>query len=196
MKISKLLAFILAGFGAARMYVDDPGGGGGGANPPAPPAPAPHEPETFSKEYVRELRNENKGWRLKVDELTRERDTHKTAAEKAATEAEEKVKGAKTAADERIVRAELKAAALKAGMVDTDGLKLADLSKVKLNDQGEVEGADELMTDLKKAKPYLFGAASTSNPTNPPPKDPPTAKKASEMTDAEYAAAKAKLIET
>ena len=78
---------------------------------------------------------------------------------------------AQTAADQRIIRAELKAEALKAGMVDLDGLKLADLSKVKLNDAGEVEGADALMTELKKSKPYLFGTpGTTSNTTTNAPK--------------------------
>lgn len=176
---------------------NDPGAGGGG-NPPAPPAsaPQPPEPETFSKEYVRELRNENKGWRLKADELAKERDTHKTAAEKAALDAEERVKTANTAAEQRIIRAEMKAAALKAGMVDLDGLKLADLSKVKLTEDGDVEGADALMEELKKAKPYLFGTPNSSNPNDPPPKNPPEKKSAKDMTDAEYEAAKRKLIET
>jgi hypothetical protein len=170
----------------------DPGAAGGGAAAtPAPPVPP--EPETFSKEYVRELRNENKGWRLKHDELVKDRDTHKTAAEKAALDADEKVKGANTAAEQRIIRAEMKAAALKAGMVDLDGLKLADLSKIKLKEDGEVEGADALMEELKKAKPYLFGTPSSSSTGNPPPKTPPEKKSAKDMTDAEYNAAKAAL---
>lgn len=182
MKLSKLLSFLLAGFSASRMYVDDP------ANPGAP-SPSP-SPETFSKEYVHELRNENKNWRLKHDAVVVERDTHQAAATKAGTDAADAIKGVQTAADARIVRSELKAAALKAGMVDVDGLKLADLTKVKLNADGEVEGADELMADLKKTKPFLFGVASTSN-TNPvPPKVPPAAKSALEMTADEHKAAR------
>ncbi|MGJ7529845.1 phage scaffolding protein [Variovorax sp. GB1P17] len=168
----------------------DPGAGGGGT-PTAPP-----EPQTFTLEYVKELRNENKGWRLKADELTKERDTHKTAAEKAALEADEKVKSTNTAAEQRVIRAEMKAAALKAGMVDLDGLKLADLSKIKLTEAGEVEGAEALMDELKKSKPYLFGAPSTSNTQEPPPREKPAAKKVSEMTTAEYETAKAKLTAT
>ena len=139
---------------------------------------------------MRELRAENKGWRLKADGLEKERDTHKTAAEKAAADAEEKIKGVQSAADERIVRAELKAAALKAGMVDLDGLKLADLSKVKLNAAGEVEGAEALMEEMKKAKPYLFGVANSSSTHTPPGRTPPEKKAAKDMTDAEYEAAK------
>lgn len=179
-----------------RRYMAPEGDGTGGGGGAAPPPPPPPEPETFSKDYVRELRAENKGWRLKATQLETERDTHKTAAEKAAADANDKVTVAQKAANERIIRAELKASALKAGMVDLDGLKLADLSKVKLNDAGEVEGADELMTELKKAKPYLFANASSSNSGEPPAKKPPEGKKATEMTAEEYAAAKKALLKT
>ena len=147
--------------------------------------------ETFSREYVKELREENKNWRLKAQQTEKERDEHKTAAEKAAAEAADKVKAAHTAADERILRSELKAAALKAGMIDLDGLKLADLTKVKLNEDGTVEGADALFEDMKKAKPYLFGKQESSSSTNStPPRKPGEPKKATEMTDEEYAAAR------
>ena len=84
--------------------------------------------------------------------------------------------------------------ALKAGMVDLDGLKLADLSGVKLNEAGEVEGAEALMEALKKSKPYLFGAPSSSTPGTPPSPKTPEAKKATEMTDEEYQQAKAALL--
>jgi len=166
------------------------GGSGGGSQPPAAAA-APAAAQTFSAEYVRELREENKSWRQKHQDATTEAGNHKTAAEKAAKDAEDRITAATTAANERVIRAELKAVALKAGMVDLDGLKLADLSAVKLNDQGEVEGADALIEALKTAKPYLFGTAQhSSTPATPPAAKPPAAKKATEMTDAEYAAAR------
>lgn len=176
-------------------FDNEPGAAGGGTPPAATPAApaAPPEPETFSKDYVRELRAENKGWRLKASE-------HEAAAKKAqddaaaaAKAAEDKVNAATKAANDRIVRAELKAVALKFGMVDLDGLKLADLSTIKLNDAGEVEGAEALMEALKKSKPYLFGAQNSSTPGTPPNPNPPSGKKATEMSDEEYAAAKAAL---
>lgn len=174
-----------------RMCIDDPAGGGGGAaHPPPPPAP---EPQTFSLDYVRELRNENKGLRLKASE---HENTAKTAAEKlaaAAKEADEKVAAATKAGNDRIIRAELKAVALKAGLVDLDGLKLADLSKVTLDDKGEVQGADALLEQLKKDKPYLFGAASSSSKAPVPPAGKQESKSVKDMTSAEYAAAKASL---
>jgi hypothetical protein len=78
------------------------------------------------------------------------------------------------AAEER-VNAALKTAALRAGLVDMDWLKLVDTSKVTLGAYGEVKGADELVAGLKAAKPFLFG------------------KRASEMTPQEAAAKLAEL---
>ena len=158
------------------------------------PTAKPHEPETFSKDYVRELREENKGWRLKLTDAETKAAESAAALTKASKDADEKVAGATTAADLRVIRAELKAAALKAGMVDLDGLKLADLSTVKLGADGEIEGADALMEALKKAKPYLFGAASSSYAGDPPKPTDPKPKLAKDMTPAEYSAAKAKLL--
>lgn len=154
------------------------------------PAPVPAPPAasgTFSAEYVRELRQESAGHRLKAQEAAKAAEEAKAAADKAAKEAEARIKDAETRATERILRAELKAAALKAGMVDLDGLKLADLSKVKLNDAGEVEGADELMAGLKEAKPYLFGATGSTSSTDKPPKkpDPGKPKRYDDMTPEE-----------
>lgn len=177
--------------GRLLMAVDD-GNGGGGGNPPAPPSPP--EPETFSKEYVRELRNENKGWRLKADEHARRADAAEAAAKKAGEDAQAAITDSNTKAEQRIIRAELKALAVKAGIIDLDGLKLVDLAGVKLNEAGDVEGADALIEGLKKAKPYLFGAPASSSTATPPSKDPPPDKKATEMSREEYAAARKKAI--
>ncbi|OYV54258.1 MAG: hypothetical protein B7Z71_13790, partial [Acidocella sp. 21-58-7] len=70
-----------------------------------------------------------------------------------------------------------------------------DLSKVKLNENGEVEGADELMKDLKEKKPYLFktSTSTTSTERKPDPKDDKGGKKASEMSPEEWAREKKKL---
>jgi hypothetical protein len=167
------------------------GDGGGGAGDGGKKVTAP---EVFSREYVHELREENKSWRTKHSESESARKTAEDAAKAADTTSQGKIKEVQTAADQRVIRAELKAAALKAGMVDLDGLKLADLTKVKLNDEGEVEGADELMVAMQKAKPYLFAEPSTSHTGKPPPKDDQKVKKATDMTDAEYAAARAAAI--
>ncbi len=147
-------------------------------------------PEVFSKEYVKELRAENSGWRLKAKEHADARDAAEASAKAASEAAEAKVGEVSKAAEQRIIRAELKAYAIKAGIVDLDGLKLVDLSAVKLDDNGEVDGADALIESLKKAKPYLFGTPASSTTQPAPSKDPPPAKKATELTAEEYAAAK------
>lgn len=94
----------------------------------------------------------------------------------------------------RLVRAELKAEAIRAGMVDLDGLRLLDLTNVKLSNTGEVAEAGTIMSRLRQAKPWLFGAASSSAPALPPSPQPPRKKSALEMTDAEYRIARADLI--
>ncbi|MBV9784789.1 MAG: hypothetical protein JO264_13350 [Acidisphaera sp.] len=107
---------------------------------------------------------------------------------------ERQLREASEAAHTRLVRAELKAEALRAGMVDLDGLKLLDLSSVKLNEAGEVDGAAALMSELKGRKPWLFGGASSSSRAAPPPSQPPKAKLATEMSVDEWRAARADML--
>lgn len=163
-----------------------------------------HEPETFSKTYVRELREEAKSYRLAKDEAVKAAQEAKAAAEvaiAAAKAAEEKAAAdtaaartaAEAAANDRIIRAELKAEAIKAGLVDIDALKMLDTSSVTLDDQGNPTGAAELFAALKESKPYLFTAAPVhSSQTQPPPPAPkPSDKKsAKDMTPEEFAAAR------
>ena len=130
--------------------------------PVASPAPATG---TFSAEYVRELREEAKAHRLTAQEQTALAKTAQEAAVKATADAEALIATSKLAADEKLLRAELKAIALKAGIVDLDGLKLADVSKLKLNEQGELEKGEEFITELKAAKPYLFGTVGATTST-------------------------------
>ncbi|KVC81394.1 hypothetical protein WI75_08565 [Burkholderia ubonensis] len=134
---------------------------------------------------MQELRQENASYRTRAIEAERKAQEAEAKATKAAEEAEArakkaaedadaKVKESHTSAEQRIIRAELKAEALKAGMVDLDGLKLADLSGIKIDEKGEVTGATELMAALKESKPYLFKeVTSTSSTSTPPKKDPP-----------------------
>ena len=96
--------------------------------------------------------------------------------------------------ESRLIRAELKAEAIRAGIVDLDGLKLLDPAAAKLNDTGEVENAPTLLANLKREKPWLFAGHSSSSTAAPPPAASAQAKKATEMTDAEYRAARAALL--
>jgi len=94
----------------------------------------------------------------------------------------------------RLVRAELKAEAVRAGMVDLDGLKLLDVAGIKVAKDGEVEGAQAIMRDLKKAKPWLFGGGSSSSTAAAPPALPPKTRLATEMDHAEWQKARAELL--
>jgi hypothetical protein len=97
-------------------------------------------------------------------------------------------------------RAGLKVAAQRARLIDLDWLKLVDMTKVTLEDDGTVKGADELMIALKEAKPYLFGKhardmseaeraeALAELRKGPAPEPMPIDKTAREMSPAERAA--------
>jgi hypothetical protein len=94
----------------------------------------------------------------------------------------------------RLVHAEMKSEAIRAGMIDLDGLKLLDLSAITLNEKCEVDDAAGLMSRFKKTKPWLFAAPSSSNPLSAPQAQSPRQKHATEMTNTEYAIARAALI--
>lgn len=163
--------------------------------PAAKPA-ATKEPETFSRDYVQELRRENEQWRYKArgheSEAARAREEMEVArrerdetATKARKDAQAAIAEARRAADARIIRSELKAAALAAGMIDVEGLKLLDTSGVELNEDGNIVVPATLFADAKKAKPWLFGQASTSSTAATPKVEPPKSKSVREMDDKE-----------
>jgi hypothetical protein len=154
--------------------------------------PSNDNPQTFSAEYVRELRAENKGLRLKNSELQGRIDGFdKDKADAITAEVAKAVEKAKadalaeatTAADQRVLRAKLEGEAIKAGLRDVDQLQLLDLAGVTIKD-GKLEGAEALFTKLKESKPYLFGepATSSSSTQQTPPARDPKAKHASEMS--------------
>jgi hypothetical protein len=72
---------------------------------------------------------------------------------------------------ERAIVSELKTEALKAGILNSDDVALADRSSLKVDENFTVTGAAEAIEALKKSKPYLF-KASDGNPTTPPPGAP------------------------
>lgn len=100
----------------------------------------------------------------------------------------------KQQAESGILKAHLQAEAARAGMIDLDGLKMLDLSRVTVTEDGEVQGASALMDKVRKEKPWLFGKPSTSAPAGAPPSQPPRQKLATEMTDAEYQTARAAIL--
>jgi hypothetical protein len=90
--------------------------------------------------------------------------------------------------------ADLKVAAVKAGMVDLDGIKLIDPATIATAEDGTIRDASRIMDRLRTDKPWLFGARSTSTATDVPPSSPPRQKQAMEMSDEEYQTARMQLL--
>jgi hypothetical protein len=95
--------------------------------------------------------------------------------------------------ESRLVAANLRTEAVKAGMIDLDGLKLVDLSSVTLDANDKVVDGRRIMDGLRREKPWLFGATSSSSAALAPASQPVRQKTALEMSDEEYAAARAAL---
>jgi hypothetical protein len=94
----------------------------------------------------------------------------------------------------RLIAASLRTEAVRAGMVDLDGLKLLDTSTIGLNSDDSIINGRQLMQVLKKSKPWLFRSASSSSLAAAPSHRPMRQKTAMEMTDDEYAAARSAII--
>jgi hypothetical protein len=107
---------------------------------------------------------------------------------------EQQLRQAITTQQEVLLRAELKVEAVRAGMIDLDGLKLVDTTGLSLGENGEIEGGRSVMQKLRRSKPWLFGQASSSNPGLPPPALAPAAKSATDMSLDEWRAARADLL--
>jgi hypothetical protein len=98
-------------------------------------------------------------------------------------------------ARERVIQAEMKVAAILAGIRDLDALKMANLDAVTVAPDGEVSGVAPAIEALRQAKPYLFRPASASaSSTAAPPPASAEKRSALSMSSAEYLAAKARLL--
>ena len=117
-----------------------------------------------------------------------------TALQQRCEQLEREIVEVKQRAEAGLVKAHLRADAMRAGMIDMDGLKMIDTSPLSVTSDGEVDGAAVLMDRIRKEKPWLFGKISTSNPVAAPPAQPLRQKLATEMTDAEYKAARQEII--
>jgi hypothetical protein len=102
----------------------------------------------------------------------------------------EEIAALQTNFQSRLIAANLQTEAVRAGMIDLDGLKLLDLSGVRLDDNDKVVGGRKIMADLRRDKPWLFGVASTSSAATAPASQPVRQKTAMDMTEAEYTAAR------
>jgi hypothetical protein len=96
--------------------------------------------------------------------------------------------------EQRLILAELKVEAVRSGIVDLDGLKFLDITLLKLQEDGNVTGGAEIISQLKRAKPWLFSAPSSSSQAKVPPAGPTRQKLATEMSSEEYRIARANII--
>jgi len=122
-------------------------------------------PDAVAKllEAKRTANAESKDYRLALEKINTEKSEaekkkleeegkFKELAEKSATEAE--VLKKKT--NELFIDQALQVEAMKQGIVDIDGIKLADRSKISIDEVHNVTGAEEAIKDLMTKKPYLF----------------------------------------
>jgi hypothetical protein len=93
-------------------------------------------------------------------------------------------------ANQRLVQAELKSHAIRAGIIDVDCLKMLDCSGLTLDEHGNVPQAETVLAQLRQDKPWAFRQQNSSHPAPPPPPEPPQQKTAREMTHQEWRAAR------
>ena len=92
---------------------------------------------------------------------------HKAEVSSKPTEAQQKAMDeAMSRANARLIASEVKVIGKDMGLVDGDvALSLMDKSKVKVNDDGSVEGVKEALEALQKTKGYLFAEKQTPKRT-------------------------------
>jgi hypothetical protein len=96
--------------------------------------------------------------------------------------------------EQRVILAELKVEAMRAGIVDLDGLKFLNTAEIHLDEDGNIDGGSELINQLKRAKPWLFATPWSSSVAKVPSSKPARQKLAKDMSDTEYRAARANII--
>ena len=138
-------------------------------------------PETFSREYVEELRRENAKYRtsakesakqvedrdaqLKEHEDAGKSEVERLTAEKAALE--QTLKDRDEAMTEQAIRSAVERAAAKAGVINPEAAyRLIDHDELEYED-GKVAGVDRALKTLLKNEPYLVRPDA-----EPPPPDP------------------------
>ena len=98
------------------------------------------------------------------------------------------------AANARLVQAELKSQAVRAGIIDVDLLKLLDTTSLQLDESGNLPKAQEILATLKRDKPWAFAKANTSNPAPAPTPESPKTRMAKDMSYDEWRAARERLV--
>ena len=98
------------------------------------------------------------------------------------------------AVNARLIQAELKTHAIRAGIIDLDCLKLLDTAAFQLDDQGNLPQAESALAALKRDKPWAFAKPNSSHPTPAPIPEPPKTRLAKDMSHDEWQAARQRLL--
>ena len=131
--------------------------------------------ETLLKE-VKTLRKEAASWRTKLrtaeeaEEQRRRSEMTELEKLKADLDAERQARAtAETQRTQQLLRTQVISAAAKAGLNDPeDAVRMLDTSEMTVADDGTVDGLEQALGALLKAKPYLIKSTSgTISPTNP-----------------------------
>lgn len=129
---------------------------------PDMPDPIEEAPLVEANELPREISDYEKKLRREVvlyrEQARIAQNERESACATALRERDEGIAAAREDARSRILQAELKTHAIRSGIVDLDGLRLADLDALSVNEAGEVQGAEEVISTLRQRKPYLFVA--------------------------------------
>lgn len=128
--------------------------------------PLDETPVAEATELPREITDYEKKLRREVvryREQARIAETEREAAcAAAARDRDDAIAAVQEEARSRVVQAELKAHAIQSGIVDLDGLRLADLGGLVVGETGEVQGVEQVIANLRERKPYLFAAEKGS----------------------------------
>lgn len=130
-------------------------------------------PNLWQQPRIQELVKNNQEFKnlqdkLKKDEEKRleEQNEHKTLAEQRKAELDESQKTIQNMKIDQALTNKL----VPEGVVDLEAaLKLVDRSKVKIDESGNITGVDDVLSELKKGKSYLFkegGTQSLGSATN------------------------------
>jgi hypothetical protein len=156
-------------------------------NPPADPAPpADPVPKTYDEAYVKQLRDEAAANRRKAADAEKRLkeldDANLSEADKLKQRAEAAEKKV-TDGQARIAKAEVKAAAASAKIIDPEAAYKLVRDDITFDKDGEPENVEALISDLVKNKPWLLGSGDGGggNPTNPQKGRPMTKEAAAEL---------------
>lgn len=123
------------------------------------PAVEAAEPPREITDYEKKLRREVARYREQARIAQTERES---ACAAAVRDRDDTVAAVREDARSRVVQAELKAHAIQSGIVDLDGLRLADLDGLVVAETGEVQGVEQVIANLRERKPYLFSSEKSN----------------------------------